>query len=556
MKKVIKNIDFLHLFNCFFTLRTILHKTRRTKIYIYRAIIKREKGEKQMDFSVSKSGISNAVCVSDSNISQDVDSDITLPEYVEDIECVLSCAVTPVISSATQSDGRITVEGNALIRLVYTSPDGLIHCFEKSVQFSRFCEADGLLDTDCISVRASTQYANCRLVNPRRFDVHGNIQIFVRVSRIVTQEIITGCVGAGVQTDCEHIEISNVSAIAEKPFTLSEVLEIGSDMPGIAQIVSITASPAVGEVKLISGKALIKGDMAVDIIYLTHESKNGVCSSQFTLPISQIVEFDGGADGDKSAVRIDVSGIEYTVRASSSGEIRLVDTVVSARAKIEVYSQTEIDAVTDAYSTAYCIDSQVKSIETRRFCEQFSDSCLCRCAVNLPQSDIDRVLAMSVRDITCSFAKRDGRLIFSGTLRAGIFVQYKNGEAGYTEKQLEYEYSRPAGVEECVCFKSVHANASNCLISSANTVDVRVELIIDAAVFEIGRHQFITDISVDESRPKACPAAALTVYYPDCDESVWEIAKRYNTTVEAVTRENSVQGDRVRKGDMLILPRM
>ena len=48
--------------------------------------------------------------------------------------------------------------------------------------------------------------------------------------------------------------------------------------------------------------------------------------------------------------------------------------------------------------------------------------------------------------------------------------------------------------------------------------------------------------------------AALTLYFCNKGEDLWDIAKKYNTTKEAVCLENSISGDVTEKDDMILIP--
>ncbi len=508
-----------------------------------------------MDFSLKKENISNIVSVYDSNISQNIDSDITLPEYVDDIETVLNCFLTGEIETSSFNDGRITVEGYALIRLIYTSKNGTLHCFESTVPFSRFADAQNVEANDCLSISACTQYVNCRLVNPRRFDIHGNIVISVKASRITNQSVINSVEGAGLQARCRTVEVSNACAVSEKAFSLSEVLELSEDSPSIAQIISINASPDLSETKLISQKALVKGDMTLDVYYIADDKQDKVCCAQFTLPISQIVETEGGDEGCCSQTSVTVCSVNYTVRADSLGAIRLLDVSVGARAKVSVFKNEEIQIISDAYSTEYEIECERKNIQARCLKDQFSDTCLCRTGFSSTGKEIANVLSLLTRELTSNTSRRDGKLIINGTVRAGLIIEYSDGEKGYIEKTLEYEYSREEGNEEFICEKSVRVNASSFLVTSPTNIDVRVEIEIEACVFKEECLAAITDIAVKEDCKKTPCRAAITLYYPNKDESIWDIAKRYNTTVTAITEENRLE-EGAGKCRMLMIPRM
>jgi LysM repeat protein len=48
--------------------------------------------------------------------------------------------------------------------------------------------------------------------------------------------------------------------------------------------------------------------------------------------------------------------------------------------------------------------------------------------------------------------------------------------------------------------------------------------------------------------------SAITVYFPKREESLWSIAKSYNTTVESIALENNLEGDTTGELKMLFIP--
>jgi len=508
-----------------------------------------------MDFSLSKSSVSGITDIFETSVSQNVDSDITLPEFTDDIESVLNCGVTPIIESAAVTDGRVTVEGKAEIRLVYAAKDSSLRSFESFVPFSRFVETGEARSEDCLSVRAETQYANCRLVNPRRFDVHGNISINICVQRVETAEIVTSSQSPDIQLLKNEVTLHNTSAAAEKSYTLSEVLEINSDLPGAAQIIYISAVPEIEETRLITGKALVKGSTEINIYYTADDKIGAVYNASFILPISQIVEMENCHEDLEAISSAVTSGIEYSVRADSSGKIRLIDTQINQRVRVEVFSEEKIDLITDAYSTEYECENVFIPVETKRISERFSETCLCTGTFNPNGKKISEVFSVIIKDISCSNRKLDNNLIISGKARVALIAGNDSGEKCYLEKQLDFELKKPISSPFIKCFVNAVARGSSYNINSSGSVDIKAEIKIDAVVFEVNQRNLITDIKTDGQKKKNATKAALTLYYPDSGETIWEIAKRYNVSARRIAEENSLENGQIPSDTMLILPR-
>ena len=60
-------------------------------------------------------------------------------------------------------------------------------------------------------------------------------------------------------------------------------------------------------------------------------------------------------------------------------------------------------------------------------------------------------------------------------------------------------------------------------------------------------------IETGDSDAKHKPAS-LVIYFSDPGESIWDIARKYNTTVEKIAVENSLTDDVMRERRMLLIP--
>ena len=64
------------------------------------------------------------------------------------------------------------------------------------------------------------------------------------------------------------------------------------------------------------------------------------------------------------------------------------------------------------------------------------------------------------------------------------------------------------------------------------------------------------DITLDTENQKRQTQAALTIYFAQAGESVWDIACRYNTTADAVLTQNALSGDTLTENRKLLIPRV
>ena len=84
-------------------------------------------------------------------------------------------------------------------------------------------------------------------------------------------------------------------------------------------------------------------------------------------------------------------------------------------------------------------------------------------------------------------------------------------------------------------------------------MDIRTDIMVSGYAFSVRNMQVISSIDLsDEKQQKR--AGGIVIYYAEPGESVWEIAKRYNSSADAIMRENSLENESVDKRCGLLIP--
>ena len=92
-------------------------------------------------------------------------------------------------------------------------------------------------------------------------------------------------------------------------------------------------------------------------------------------------------------------------------------------------------------------------------------------------------------------------------------------------------------------------------ITGASSMEVKVDLRLSSCVFEQASCRAVADISADEEHPREKDtSAALTIYYADPSESLWDIARMYCTSSDAIREENGLAEDFIPENGMLLIP--
>ena len=126
------------------------------------------------------------------------------------------------------------------------------------------------------------------------------------------------------------------------------------------------------------------------------------------------------------------------------------------------------------------------------------------------------------------------------TLEHGI---HYIGVNDYDIQLFEGQYHVPNGM------------AYNSYIIADEKTAIDLEIAVSFITFNEYETLAATRSTVYKDKPVYTPAhSAVLIYYPSKDEKLWGIAKKYNTTGDALRRANGITGD-FATGSMLIVPR-
>ena len=493
-------------------------------------------------------------------LEQPVDGDITLPDYCADVQRILKCMICPRISSVQTTGERIAAEGSALVRLLYVSDGGRICNHEQSYPFSRYVECKGADGSSCASVQPVVSYVNCRAVSPRRVDVHGLLNLQFRVVKQREERFLCGAQpenddsGRQIQLKKRIKQIASVIGETERAFSMSEVAELPPEKPPMGQTVRVSALALADEVKAVQNKLLVKGELLVTLVYLAESPENEPQRFVHSLPISQIIELEGVDDTADTAVTLAVAALDVLPKTDGAGEPRLLDITARVTAHVTADSNVELPVLADAYITRGVLKLERKNAEFKRPVERFRDSFTARGAAELP--GVSRVLETWCEDIQSSAAAAQDVLNISGT--ATMHVLYLDGEnePQYAERPLDFGYKRTLRekIERLQCEPSLRALACGWTQGTGGTVDLQLELKIEAAVYAQETDRIVSGMELQEEDTNDRESAALYLYYARAGEALWDIARSHNTTVEAVQTENGIQGERIEEKRLLMVP--
>lgn len=506
-----------------------------------------------MDFKVISKAIAVCESVFDDFDERPVDCDFVLPDYCPDIAAVLKCTLEPVVQSKQLSGDRISADGLYFVRILYLDEER--KCI-RSVEFNKPFTSTFILKSSvinpCIRLTARTDYVNCRATSPRSLDIHGAFSVKLQVTAEGGNEVVTSVRGDDIYTRGSTMSYTVPAAYAEKPFTVSEVLELGSGKPEAETLIRSEAVPVLEDCKMMANKAIIKGTLRLRNLYVSDLSSGAAEQVQHEIPFSQIIDVEGLNDEWTCDVELDCLAVDIHISVNQNGESRLLSVNVKLCARVQCYKNGASEVVTDAYSVRCPVSLESKPLQTEHLLDVTRSTCVVKQMLDLPPDGIASVIDLWCEAVPVADRCENDRAYLDGRMLICMLARDTAGTVAYYERTGDFTLD----FDECCDKMTSRLTVTDvgCSMTGGNQMEIRVELCVVRCCYAVQSCQAVCSMTADENGVFPDTNTALKIYYARRGESLWEIAKGCHTSMEAVMEENGLTADVLNEDAMLLVP--
>ena len=144
-----------------------------------------------------------------------------------------------------------------------------------------------------------------------------------------------------------------------------------------------------------------------------------------------------------------------------------------------------------------------------------------------------------------------------GVIKANIIYKTTDEEVGYSQISGDIPFTVVLDINGAKEGMKAIVNSNLEAIDAsieANTIAVKATISVGAKLsYEVNK-EFISDVIELDEEPKK-KKASITIYVITKGDTLWSLAKKYNTTVDAIVKMNSIENpDSIEVGDKLIIP--
>lgn len=510
-----------------------------------------------MDYMLNREALVASEMIYEGCQEQPVDLDISLPDYCPDIQRILKCQVYPRITARSINAERLELEGSYSVKVFYLDAGAAaVRCCESSQFFSTSIALKQSADNAQIFAFTRVEYINCRATSPRRLDIHGSFSVCAKVINQGESEVVSNIDGDNIEQQKTTQTLNRVAGFAQQQFSIDEVLELSQGKPAADNIVRTDSFVLLKDFKVIANKIMINGEVCVKFLYSSNEDEASLEVMEYAIPFSQMLDCDGVSDECMVNIRLSIVSMEAQIKNDYSGDQTYFDVQVKVFANAVAYKSFEVTMVTDAYSKEFELNISYKQKNIDNMVAFVENNETLKGTLMLDDMSVSKVIDIwnEMNTVTADFS--DNQINFKGKINACVLALNTENKPVYFERMLDFVFAYPYPVnnENLKCNASMFVAGISYRITGGG-IEVKADLRMSAAVLSQCSFKVITDVTADETKPRAQDkSAAICIYFANAGESIWNIAREYCTSVNAIKLENDLSSDFVENRGMLLIP--
>lgn len=488
-------------------------------------------------------------------LTQEETAETIVPDYCPDIARIIDTEGKVYLHSRELREGKAEVSGTVRVTVLYT-PDGEsgVRTLDFALPFS--AETDAKAMPECVALLAETEpeFLETRMLNPRKVFTHCKLVTRLTGYRRMTTEFCTDTEtdkSLKIEKKQEQQHTTALTHIVEKDFTFSDELDLSPGKPGAAEILSSRVSSCVTDTKIVGSKLIIKGMFTVCLLYRSPEGK--CCATSGELPFSQIMEVEGAAEGSTAVVHLQLTGTD--IQVDGDHDNRKIAVTLYLHASALLRQEQDVTLLCDLYSTAYNLNYEAQPLQFNNFAESLTRRQTVREVLEIGVV-AESILSLSTVPSAVSVSREGGNV----TLRTGVAIRAlyldEGGAALMAERTIDVSCQLELPED---CRVTAHAFCTEEAQGSLGDrgIEVRFPVEFRAEATSKKKRVCVSSAKIDNETPKDLTGSpSLVLRCKGKQECLWDLAKRYNTTIGTILSANELESEAaIPEERLLLIPR-
>ena len=513
------------------------------------------------DIDIIKENVQFEQLLRESNSNTVLKEEYLIPDTHPDVQKILTVEARPMIINKELIGDKIVLEGKVEYTVIYLArEDGIVaNSVNYNQNFTNNIDLNqGEYKVIC-EAQCNVEHIEATIMNERKISIQGIITIDWELYKSNEFEFVKDIEGNdGVEVLKKTETINKISANEDVELIGKCMIRVGMDKPQINKILKCSLRLHKKEVKIAEDKIYLGCYCKLNILYKGDDSKD-IIPLEDDIYLSKEEEVKGITSDMIPTICYEISNNDLMLEEDDLGEVRIINDEFIVKANVKVFSKENIDTIKDAYSTKCLIGLKKEEHEVGILHGANSAESIVKYNIQLNDKDLkpEHIISANASIILTDKQVMKDRVAIEGIIKADVLYKTNDEEKYLANVKAEIPFSALIDIFGATeDMKSIVKGNLESIDASieGNSIAIKATIILSGKILYEMNKEFISDI-VEEEGDMPEKKASITIYVVGEGDTLWDLAKKYNTTVDNLIKINKVEDPgHIEQGQKLIIP--
>lgn len=511
-----------------------------------------------------------------SDIQVTLEDDINVPDSKPDIDHIIKVQGEIQLQELTPENDRVIIRGQLSFSLLYLCTADLrpIHTMKGQIPFEETINMENATPEKEIHCHFDLEDCQASMINSRKISIRSILSLHCCQDETEDLEVGVGIVSEdaaradmnelaspdGLHQCYQTMELTTLAMQRKDLFRIKEETVLPKGKPNCESLLYYEMTPQGLTTRLVEDGIRISGDLSLFVLYTPEDDERTLEFFETELPFDGIVTCHGCNEDMIADIAVIPGKKLLEFRADEDGEERIMDLEMTLHLEMKFYQEESFEYLEDAYSTNCELDLQRQQAIAQKLL--IKNQSTLRVADRI-KIDPEREPILQLCNATGTIQIDDQSIVEDGIELEGAvelellyITEDDDRPLNVVHGTIPFQHFIEArGIQPSDQYElQTDISSINVIMLDREEIEAKLVLNLDILVFTSCGGNVVISISetpMDLERFQEMPG--LVGYIAKDSDRLWDIAKKYNTTVDSIRQLNHLEQDEIHRGDKLLL---
>lgn len=482
-----------------------------------------------------------------------IEEDFVVPDIKPDILNTINTEGIVCVYKKEVMDGKIKIDGsvNAYIIYLADNDETMIRSLNTNLDFSQIIDFPELRIGMIAECDISIKSIECRVLNGRKVNIRVILDINVKAYYNEDLQLINNINDIkDIQSLKENLNVNSLLGFGNTKVYAKDTLVI-DNIDELAEIMKVNIEIKNEETKISYNKILIKSDVIIKIMYLTQDGR--ICITKSTIPVMGFIDMPNVNDENICDVKYEIKNI---LLKPNSIEEHSIYAEIEINVDCKVYETKTLDIIQDLYSPSINLNYKQKIIKAMSKKNETKDICPIRQKQLISEIGNNKIYDVDIKPCITSQNIVENRIVYQGEIEVKFLFASETASKIDTKTIIlpfDYNMSCPDITPSSKVSTKIGIIMQDFVVMPDSNIDIKIDLQFTVNTFKDEDINIIEEINIEEDREQE--KFSIIIYYTKQGDTLWKIAKRFRSTVNAIATLNGIEDEnKIQVGEQLFIP--